>query len=204
MIIYTIKGLCLRGELEIFSRFILITSSDTKKRRRTFIKRNPDSLKQNISSAEELILGFFEPGEELRLYELRWRIENRLKKKLKDFKEQYVYKDVKEKNFCFLTCFLTSAGRAEKKRCAALIDATEYLAKLSELDDPKLKQNLLDLAGNAIFLDGAAQKKTGLYKPEFNDLDLLFGVGKDNLPPDGSYTNNGMSPYSNGGMGGAW
>ncbi|MEO8761443.1 MAG: hypothetical protein ABI388_08690 [Bacteroidia bacterium] len=208
MIIYTLKSLCVNGDLDIFSRYILINKSDTKKRSRTFIKLNQIFLSPEKSSAELLLLSLFNKDEELRMYELKLRIEEKLNRDFKIFKDVYVYQDVKGKGFCTWKYFITSKGRVERKNCADLIDNAEKEAKLKTQDKDKLKQMLFELGSNVIFLDDEAQKKAAIYKSEFNDLELLFGVGQDNLPPTeseyigGLYAGGGFSSGSGGGFSG--
>jgi len=197
MILYALKGLCINGELELFSKYVFIDKSG-KKRSRAFLRLNSKITRREKSSAEDFILSLFNQGEELRMYELKLRIEEKLNKNLKEFKDLYVYSDVKEKGFCTWKYFLTLGGRAERKICANLIDDTERQAKLQKQDFLKLKQMLSDLGSNAVFLDDEAQKKAGIYKPEFGELELLFGIGQDNLPPKGGEYIGGM--YGGGGF----
>lgn len=202
MIIYTLKSLCINEDLELFSKYIFITKSSEKKRSRAFLKLNTTAQKRERSTAEELILSLFKEGEELRVYELRLRIDDKFDEKLSVFKDKYVYEDVKAKGYVWLRYFLTSKGRTERKNCADLIDGSEKESKLLKQDTTKLNQMLIDLGSDSILLDDDVQIKLNIYKPEYRELDLLFGVGVDSYSDSNGYSIGGIGMYGGGGFSG--
>ena len=186
------------GDLKLFSKYVSIPKSSERKRSRAFLKLNPNKEKRENTTAEELILSLFKLEEELRVYELRLKLDEKFDKRLSGFKDEYVAKDVKAKGYTFGKYFLTSKGRKERKFCADLIDNTEEEAKLKVQNQSLLKQMIEELESNIILLDDDISIKLKLYKPEFKELDLLFGVGVDSYSDSNGYSIGGMGGYGSG------
>lgn len=199
MIIYALKSLCVSGDLELYSKYLIIPKSSQRKRSRAFLRLNTTAQKREKSSAEELILSLLKEGEELRVYEIRLRLDDTFDEKLSVFKDKYVYEDVKAKGYTWLQYFLTTKGRTERKNCANLIDDIEKEAKLPNPDTTKLNQMLIDLGSNTILLDDDVLRKLKIYKPEYGELDLLFGVGMDSYSDSNGYSIGGIGMYGSSG-----
>lgn len=196
MFIYALKSMCVSGKLELYSKNVVVGK---RLRSRAFL-RIGEAIEDN-SVAEKIILSLFKSGEELRLYELRKRLE--AETDVKTFKSYYVYEDVKAKGFCMLQYFTTSAGRRERKICANLIDETERDVNAIAENADRKKSRLGELGTNTVLLEDRVQKRLGIYRKEFPELELMFGVGAEAAVEAGGYTIGGTG-YGVGGFGGGY
>jgi len=196
MIKYTIKSLCVSGQLEIFSKLIYINPGEKYKRSRVFLKLGSNYRKENNYSVSDLfILSLFKETEELRFFEIRQQINTLLDEKLSDFKSKYVYKDVKARGLCRFKYFLTRKGRYEKKICANLIDTVDKdIDKLLQ-NEKLINSYLSDMGANIIFLDEITLTKLKKTLHGIDELNLLFGLDIEDI--EGTYSYGGMG----GGMG---
>jgi uncharacterized membrane protein YgcG len=209
MLKYTLQGLCVTGHIQLYSKLIFINRRAKYKRSRVFARLGPAySLQFEYSKSEKFVLDLFDKPE-LRLYEIRQRINKGLDEKIKLFKKQYVYHDIKSLGLCRFRFLPTKKGREEKNNCAATIDQIDKEIDSLLHDNEKLTTLLEDLGSNLVFLEKETLDKLKKHVPSLTGLTSISRSSEfesisylnewDAVSSFDSFTDTGSSDFDFGG-----
>lgn len=208
MLKYTIQSLVLEGHISAYYKFIYINPNEKRKRKRLFFKlgtKYDPSL--NYSRAEKLLLSLLKKDDEIRVYELKNRVLEKLDNNIGNFMYDYVYEDVNLKKLCRLKYFLTGKGRDLKRRYAALIDYLDINIDKLLTQHELLQNNLKELETGIIFLEKRTLEKLSLKVPDLDEVAAAFeiitgGTTYSSFGRGGSFYGGGG--YYGGGGGTSW
>ena len=197
MLKYTFQSLVLEGHLQSYYKYIYINPNERRTRSRLFLAygKNYNPL-TTYSKAEQFVLSLFTVNEELRPYEIRLKILEKLDKDLRKYRTDYVYQDVHQMGYVWLTCFLTSAGRAAKKEYATLIEILETDSTDLQKNPGVLQSHLKELGTGIVLVDEKARDLLAIKVPDLDEIAAVFEV----ITGDNTYGSSGMS----GGFGGGY
>jgi hypothetical protein len=131
---------------------VFVDKKYSKKRERYFLLLNQNFKEpKSLSHAESFLLDAFKKDSELSLAQLRNYLMFHFKKGLKKFKYDYVLRDLKNKNYCWLWYFPTKKALKEKR------SATQDLKYVKEnidvlVNDTELLKSKLSALGSYIIL----------------------------------------------------
>lgn len=199
MLKYTFQSLVLEGHLQSYYKYIYINPNEKRTRCRLFLSfgKNYNPL-NSYSKAEQFVLSLFTVNEELRPYEIRIKVLDKLDKDLRKYRTDYVYQDVYQMGYVWLNYFLTSAGRSAKKEYATVIELLEMDTTDLLKNQGVLQSHLKELGTGIILVDEKARDLLAIKVPDLDEIAAVFEV----ITGDNTYGSSGMSGGFGGGYGG--
>ncbi|MDP1802202.1 MAG: hypothetical protein Q8L81_12670 [Bacteroidota bacterium] len=205
MLKYTFQHLVMEGHVEIYYRAIQLTKNDWRKRPRIFFKLGNEYKETNTYSvAEQFVIDILKTKEELRIHEIKNKVLELLDKDIRNFKYDYVYKDVTKLGLCTFKYFLNSKGREVRRYYKNVIDVLEEDVNMLVKNKLVLEVHLGYIKTGIILLDDEVVKKFGLKVPDLDELSAAFEIiitGGGNRITYGGF---GYGGYSGGGGGGGF
>lgn len=202
MLKYTFQSLALAGHLAASYKCIYINKNEKRKRSRLFLTLGKNYNPQNTyTHAEQFVLSVFKENEELRSYEIKKLVLDKLEDDIRKFTSEHVYKDIDEMGLCWLRLFLTSAGRTAKKEYTNIIDILE--TETTELlKTPNVLQTHLTTLDTCIILvDEKVLDILNIEVPNLDEIAAVFEVLTGGTYGGGGYYSGGGGGYSGGGGG---
>lgn len=223
MLKYTIESLVLEGHLQYYYKAIYINPNHNRKRARLFICLGEKyNLQNTYTHAEKFVLGIFTKDEALRPIEIKLRLFDKLNDDIFKYRDEIVYKDIKNMGLVWMRRFLTSEGRRLKKEYANVIETLETDTAGLMKTPSILAIHLTDLATGIILLDDATIKKLNLTVPDLKEIAAVFeiitesgggygssgfyggGFSSGGFSGGGGFGGFGGGSFGGGGSGGSW
>lgn len=219
---YTFQSLAVDGHINAYYKAIYINRNEKYKRQRIFIALGSNYKPTHpYSKAEQFVIDIFKGRGELRLYEIKHYLLDKLDDDIKGFKTKYVYQDVKALKLCHLRYFISSEGRNAKNNYADLIELID-----SNIDDLLRTENVLnihlkELGTGLVFLKESTLDKLKQKVTNLDELAAMFeiltdsvsyggfggyygGMGGGGFSGGGSWGGFGGGMGGGGGSGGGW
>lgn len=171
---YTLLGLCFDSQVEAYYKEVYITRNARYKRPRIFLKRGTAfNTQSNYTTSEKFVLSLI-AEKEMRLFELRNVCLKRLEGDIRNFKYDYVYKDLDARGFCLSQWLLSSKGRKIKRSIESLIDDLDENIDGLLNDKSKLQIKVKTLGKHLIFLNDETLSKMNIHIINLDELYSLF------------------------------
>jgi hypothetical protein len=174
MIKYTFQGLLITGHLSMFYKWIYINKNAKYKRQRVFSKLGPAfQSNNNYSKSEQFVLSLYSKKPELRLYEIRNMLLEKLDDNLANFKSNYILDDLRSKKLCSFRFIASSEGKKARKHIEMLLETFNTEIDLLLSKPLLLHSHLTDLGPNIVLLEKETLEKL---KQNSHNLDELHSL----------------------------
>jgi uncharacterized membrane protein YgcG len=170
MIKYALQGLCVSGDLETRVVSELVGRRVKHKRSKAyFTVTEQANRKTEFTSAEKFVLSLFHKPN-MQVKDVRSKLMLELDDNIYRFKNDFVYRDLRDKGLCAFRYFLTSIGRRERSNCAYLIDHLDANVDSMIRQSPILTNHLDELGSNLVFLEPITLTKIKKALPDLSAL----------------------------------